>query len=1134
MNTIRLSLALALFTGLAPFAQAQIEITGPSGYTPPVAEASDEAERVIRRIQKPDDMEVTVFAAEPMLANPVAFTVDHQGRFYVAETFRHHAGVSDMRGHRSWLVEDLANRTVEERLETMRRNLGADFASYSGEQDRIRQIIDMDRDGVADVATVFSDGYDDTLDGIGSGLLVDRGAVYYTCIPKLWKLIDKDDDGHADSKESLSHGYGVHINFLGHDSHGLRKGPDGRIYFTIGDRGFSVINKEGKLLDYPDTGAVLRCFPDGSQLEVVHEGLRNPQELAFDAYGNLFTGDNNSDGGDQARWVYIVDGGDSGWTIGWQWQTTPNPRGPWNSEKMWHPYHEDQPAHLVPPIQNIGAGPSGLTYYPGTGMPDRYENTFFMCDFRGDPNGSLIHAIRVEEDGAGWKIADRHDFSKQALATDVDFGMDGGIYFTDWVAGWDKTSKGRIYRIAEPGVADQPEVKSTRELLAAGMTQRSEAELLKLLSHADLRVRFEAQYELADHGSKGTATFKQALAQNDLFPRLHGIWGLWQQMLAGDIEASEVVPYLSDKNVAVRSQAARVLLEASAPTGQNELISMLADSEARPRFFAAIALGGQGVKAANAKAALETMIIANNGDDAYLRHAGVMGLLGVASADELAGYASHENKELRLTALLALRRLQDTKVTQFLNDDDAFIMTEAARAIHDGYIPEAYPALAAFADDANMDWDNGPLARRVMNAHYRLGGSDNGTVIAKVAAMENIPVPLREEAIANLVEWEQPPELDRINGMWRPLEKRTSTISPEFLAKVIPDLLGSKSSDVKISAARLVKVHGVTAMGPDLLAIVKEKSESSDVRIAALQALGELKTPELDKAIDAAMDADASLVRLEGVTQLAKFDPKKATPILTRSIDRGDLAEQQAAFKALGTINGEAAEKSLTDWVKKLDTGKAPAPVQADIILAAKSSPVPSVQQAIAAYEAKFTDDEAIDSWLPALEGGNSNRGRSIFMEKAETQCLRCHAIGNRGGSEVGPDLSEVGARLDRDHILQSIVFPNNEIADGFENVIIELNSGDEIAGRVVSDTDTTLVLELDSAEFARLKTSKNPHSLVDVVAEGSTQSRTQVSFAKTDIKDRFRDLSSMPMDLTEFLTLHELRDLVEYLSSRK
>ena len=47
---------------------------------------------------------------------------------------------------------------------------------------------------------------------------------------------------------------------------------------------------------------------------------------------------------------------------------------------------------------NIGDGPSGLVYYPGTGLPDKYQGHFFMCDFRGTPTKGF--------DGRGCRCTD--------------------------------------------------------------------------------------------------------------------------------------------------------------------------------------------------------------------------------------------------------------------------------------------------------------------------------------------------------------------------------------------------------------------------------------------------------------------------------------------------------------------------------------------------------------------------------------------------------------------------------------------------------------------------------------------------------------------------------------------------------
>src|SRR5262249_45784658 len=373
------------------------------------------------------------------------------------------------------------------------------------------------------------DGFSHAADGIGAGLLARGNKVWFTCIPDLWLLEDTKRTGHADVKKSLQHGYGVHVGFLGHDLHGLRMGPDGKLDFSLGDRALNVKTKDASVVS-PDTGAVLRCNPDGTELELVATGLRNPQELAFDHHGNLFTCDNNSDSGDKARWVYIVEGGDSGWRIGYQFINSPISRGPFNGEKIWHPPHDGQPANIVPPIPNLADGPSGLTYHPGTSLlPERYKNHFFLADFRGGSANSGIRSFANEPHGASFKLVDSHECVWSILATDVEFGTDGALYILDWTEGWNKPHKGRIYRVHDPALAKNAEVQEVKKLLAEGMAQRTAAELAKLLRHLDQRIRQEAQFALAARGADSIATLTVILTDKaHPLARLHAIWGLGQ------------------------------------------------------------------------------------------------------------------------------------------------------------------------------------------------------------------------------------------------------------------------------------------------------------------------------------------------------------------------------------------------------------------------------------------------------------------------------------------------------------------------------------------------------------------------------------------------------------------------------
>src|SRR5262249_24801284 len=139
------------------------------------------------------------------------------------------------------------------------------------------------------------------------------------------------------------------------------------------------------------------------------------------------------------------------------------------------------------------------------------------------------HTFTLQPKGAGYELVNREHFLWGILATDVKFGVDGGLYVSDWVEGWGLTGKGRLYRVHDSSLDKDPLVLETKRLLAEGMEKRSPKELARLMEHADMRVRQEAQFELADRELAGLPTLVSA-ARQDANPlsRLHGIWGIGQ------------------------------------------------------------------------------------------------------------------------------------------------------------------------------------------------------------------------------------------------------------------------------------------------------------------------------------------------------------------------------------------------------------------------------------------------------------------------------------------------------------------------------------------------------------------------------------------------------------------------------
>lgn len=1071
----------------------------------------------LRSLRVAPGFKVDLFAAEPLLANPVAFHVDERGRFYVVETFRHTDGVTDTRSHMNWLVDDLATRTVADRVAMYRKFFTPEeFAAFGVESERIRLVEDRDGDGKADHAEVFADGFSSPETGIAAGVLARKGDVYFTNIPDLWLLKDADGDGKADERKSLHAGYGVHVGFLGHDLHGLIFGPDGKLYFSIGDRGFNLKTIDGRSLVALDSGSILRCEPDGTNLAIVATGLRNPQELAFNDTGDLFTVDNNSDGGDKARLVHVIEGGDSGWRIGFQFIRKPNSRGVWNAEKMWTPEWEGKPAYQIPPLANYSDGPSGLACYPGVGLNDGERGRFYLSDFRGAAATSGVRSFLPRPKGASFELAEPQEFLWGLQATDCDFAPDGALYVSDWIKGWGKTDKGRIWRVYDPSAANDPRVAEVKRLIAEGFDARPDAELAGLLGHADRRVRQEAQFALAarakgpDGGEALAALGRAATTPAEGYGRLHAAWGLGQVLRTGDDArraqaAPMLLSLLKDADAEVRAQAARALAESPA-TPPAAILPLVGEDSPRVRLYAMLALARL-APSAEVVAPILDRIRDGDGADPFLRSAAVSALAR-ASEDARAksaiiGRTADPSADVRMAVLLTMRRHADPTVARFLDDVDPTIVLEAARCIVERPgMDEALARLAALADRRNLPE---ALWRRILTACEGPGAWSDPKALAAVATRRDVPAAIRVEAVEMLARWAEPPALHPLTGLYRGESKRPADPAVAAFAPALPTLVADPSDQVREAAAAAAADLKLADAGPALRGLVADASRPAASRVEALRALDALKDAKLAEVVDAAMKDDSVAVRAEGLKLLARLEPARAIEAAKQALASGSIPEEQAAFAAVGSIPGPEADALLSAWLDRLKAGDVPAEVRLDLAEAAAGRDSAEVKAALARYESTRDPNDPLAPYRDALAGGDAERGRRIFREKAEVQCLRCHKVAGDGG-EVGPELAGVGRRKDRAYVLESIVFPNKQIAEGFETQVLALADGRVVAGIVKGEDDKEVRL---------------------VTPEGAL-----VVVPKEEVDEKTRGNSAMPEDLVKDLRKSEIRDLVEFLMS--
>ena len=461
-------------------------------------------EQALKAMAIPHGFDVSIFAAEPDIGEPIAFCFDDRGRL--------------------WVVENYNYRT--------RRN-------HTDEQvTRIQILEDVDRDGVFDKKKTFTDKLTFT-----SGIALGFGGVFVGSPPNLSFIPDADGDDVPDGPpQVLLDGWG--INDRHETLNSFIWGPDGWLYGCHGVFTHSRVGRPGEsdqTRQFID-GGIWRYHPVTKRFEVFARGLSNPWGFDFDDHGQSFATCCVI-----PHLFHVVQGGV------YHKQSRPhvNP----------HIYDDIKTIRDHTHLSAHG----GARVYLADAFPKEYHNRLFMCNIHEhavltdilEPKGSSF----VGHHGDDFMPA--NDLAWVGFS--VEIGPEGGVYILDWhdtdVCGnaINFPNSGRIYRVMPEGAKPVP---------APNLRSLDDLELVRLQRHPnDWHVR-QARVLLHSRSVAGSLNqeavhkllreqFQQAATSGK---RLRMLWALH---VTGGLDASRLVSMLKHEDPHVRAWSIQLLAEPS-------------------------------------------------------------------------------------------------------------------------------------------------------------------------------------------------------------------------------------------------------------------------------------------------------------------------------------------------------------------------------------------------------------------------------------------------------------------------------------------------------------------------------------------------------------------------------------------
>ena len=364
-----------------------------------------------------EGFQINFFIKEPHIINPSSLCFDRKGRLYVGAgpQYRH--------------------------------------PQEDSPTDYIKILIDADNDGVAETVKTFAEGLNCVQAMAWKG-----NELWVANAPELTVLRDTDGDDIADEYQIIYTG----LNNLRHSVHGLNWGPDGWLYFTMGNtwvkpnapkpiRDLQGIKSEDKT-QYPLTkvytketypksfhplnkdekeGGIFRCRPGGYGLELFARGMRNPWDMCMDSGFNWLATDNDPGRPGERIFMPIRHGHYS-------------MRHPWKFDWMGKHIAVAPSSDLFPSVSGSG---TGVAFYTSDHFPEKYRNKYLIADWTNNCiflyNPKWVGALQVPAekkskiiDGGttqggdlGYKGAKGRSLFRP---TDIEIGPDGALYIAGW------------------------------------------------------------------------------------------------------------------------------------------------------------------------------------------------------------------------------------------------------------------------------------------------------------------------------------------------------------------------------------------------------------------------------------------------------------------------------------------------------------------------------------------------------------------------------------------------------------------------------------------------------------------------------------------------------------------------------